>query len=364
MAGLNIENPAAAKETSNDNAAKTTFEEDLTLEYIDKRSVTITSALNYSNYRKVNMKVLGQRREVIGSCVRSCQILSSNANEVNKYFPALIGVSPNNEDYMNRVKGWLSNIHFVVSDKDVSLDTSFRYDHKSDYLAIRKKEDAIEEEFNKVDRSNIDALAAAVKAKTDAICALEATKWQYGMPLNVEQYLIYRHCLLYGDVAKDPALINKANFNIRFYIKDEALEQKRKEKTIQEKNIAMRNFVELSSNDKKFDAVYIAISVLNGNSVGNALMAEKTAKQDVVMNFVNDNPAKFNKIYNDKKIMMKSFIETLIARGELIRSDFNQQIATADGTFIGSNMNDAIAWFENPNNAAERTKFENKLKLA
>ena len=56
-------------------------------EYIDKRSVTISLVHNYSNYRRVNMKVLGQRKETIGSSVRSCQILSSNAEEVNAYFP-------------------------------------------------------------------------------------------------------------------------------------------------------------------------------------------------------------------------------------------------------------------------------------
>ena len=80
------------------------------------------------------------------------------------------------------------------------------------------------------------------------------------------------------------------------------------------------------------------------------------------MDYVNANPDKFNKLVNDKHIQIKSFIETLIVRGELIRSEFNQQISTADGTFIGSNMNEAIAWFENPDNKDIRSAYENKLK--
>ena len=60
---------------------------------------------------------------------------------------------------------------------------------------------------------------------------------------------------------------------------------------------------------------------------------------------------------------MKAFVETLIMRGELVRSEYNQQISTADGTFIGSNMNEAVAYFNNPNNTAAKSAFENKIKL-
>ena len=80
------------------------------------------------------------------------------------------------------------------------------------------------------------------------------------------------------------------------------------------------------------------------------------------MDFVNTNPDKFNKLIADKHIQMKAFIETCIIRGELVRSDFNQQISTPDGTFIGANMNEAIAWFENDANKAIRSALESKIK--
>lgn len=120
-------------------ASAETFEEDLNKEYVDKRTVTISLVHNYSNYRKVNMKVLGQRKETIGSSITSCRVLSSNRGEVEAYFPALIGLSPNNPDFITRVKGWLSNIQFIVNDNDKSLDISFVYNKKSDYLDFKKK---------------------------------------------------------------------------------------------------------------------------------------------------------------------------------------------------------------------------------
>lgn len=340
----------------------TTFNDDLTAPYTDKRSVTISLVHNYSNYRKVNMKVLGQRRETIGSCVRSCQVLSSNNEEVNAYFPALIGISPNNPDYITRVKAWLSNIQFAINENDVSLNISFYYNHKSDYLDIKKKEDAINAEYDKVDRSNTSAIKDALKKKIDALNALESTKYKFGHPENIENYLIYRHCLLYKEVAKDTALIN-SDPNIRFYIKDEAREQERQKKLTQERSLAMRNYVELCSSEIKFDAVFVAVSIIRNDNLAEALLKEKTIKQNIIMDFVNTNPDKFNKLVTDKHIQIKAFIETLISRGELVRSDYNQQISMPDGTFIGSNMNEAIAWFENDANKAVRTALESKLKL-
>ena len=356
--------PQAGK-TVAQQAAETADKEkrELEQEYVDNRKVTISLVHNYSNYRRVNMKVLGQRKEVIGSSVRSGQILSSNADEVAAYFPALVGLSPNNPEFITRVKAWLSNIQFVINENDVSLDTSFVYKHKKDYLMIKKQEDAINDAYDKVDRSNIGAIKEALKKKIDALNTLESSKYQYGHPVHLEEYLMYRHCLLYKEVAKDTALIN-SDSSIRFYIKDEAKEQERQKKLVQERSTAMRNFVELSASDNKFDAVYLAIAIMRNDNLAEALLKDKSVRQSIVMNFVNDSPDKFNKLVNDKNITTKAFIETLIIRGELVRSEFNQQISTADGTFIGSNMNEAVAWFENPDNKATRTAFENKLKLS
>ena len=339
------------------------FKEDMSLPYTDKRTVIISLVHNYSNYRKANMKVLGQRKETIGSCIRSSQVLSSNAKEVDAYFPALIGLSPSNPDYIARVKAWLNNIQFTISDNDVTLNTSFVYNHKSDWVEIQKKEDAINAEFDKVDRSNTSAIKDALKKKIDALNTLESTKYQFGHPENIEEYLMYRHCLLYKEVAKDTALIN-SDASIRFYIKDEAREQERQKKLTQERSAAMRNFVELSASDSKFDAVFVAVSILRNDNLSEAMLKDKSVKQSIVMDFVNTNPDKFNKLVSDKHIQIKAFIETLITRGELVRSEFNQQISMPDGTFVGSNMNEAIAWFENENNKAVRTALENKLKLS
>ena len=339
-----------------------THDESLDKEYIDKRTITISLVHNYSNYRKVNMKVLGQRKETIGSSVSSCRVLASHKGEVEAYFPALIGLSPNNPDFITRVKAWLSNIQFVINEEDKSLNISFIWNKKSDYLEFKAKEDEIDEEYSRIDRANISAIKEAVKRRVEALDTLESLKYQYGHPQNLEEYLMYRHCLLYRDVAKDIALIN-SDPNLRFYIKDEAKEAEKQKKLTEEKMKAMRNFIELNASPSKFNAVFIAMVASRNENVSEALLKDNNEKTTMLMDYVNTAPDKFNKIFGDKNVVTKAFIETLIVRGELVRAEFNQQISTADGTFIGSNMNEAVAYFNNPNNKDIKAVYENKLKL-
>lgn len=356
----NNTNASGAKENSSTAQVKT-VDNDMQ-EYIDSRRIVISPVKNYSNYRRVNIAALGPKKEVIGSSIRSSQILASNAKELEAYFPSIVGLSPNNPDFVTAVKTWLSNIQIIVNDSNLELNISFIYKAKKYYDSIKEKEDAINREYEKVDRSNIASLKKALNRKIESLNTLESSKCEYGRPENVVEYLIYRHCLLYNDVAKDIAVIN-SDPTIRFYIKDEAKEAEKTKKLIIQKTKAMKNFVELGNSRTKFNSIYVAICVYNGYDLSQYLSKEDSEKDAIVMDFVNNNPDKFNKFIEDKHTALKADIETLIAAGELRRSDFNQQIALPDGTFVGANMNDAIAWFENPDNKEVRTVLENKLKL-
>lgn len=337
-------------------------DKDLDKEYLDERYVTISLVQNYSAYRKANITVLGNVKGRIGSSIYSCRTLSANKGEVEAYFPSLIGYSPNNPEFVTRVQAWLSNIDVLVDDSDKRLNISFRYNKKSDYLAIKKQEDKINAEYDKVDRTNISAIKEAVKVKIAALNKLESTKYKYGSPENIEEYLIYRHCLLYKEVAKDMALIN-SDSTLRFYIKDEAKEAAKKNKLVKERLKAMQKFIELKASDNKFNSVFAVISAANSRNLIEELNKTDLEKTAIVMDFINNNPIKFNKLVEDKNITIKALIETLITHGELVRSEYNQQISTADGTFIGSNVKEAVAWFNNPDNKDFVTAMENKIKL-
>lgn len=341
---------------------KAAKEAELNSPYTDKRTVTIAPVQQFSAYRRANIKSMPPRRNIIGSSISSTRILSSNKDEVEKYFPQIIGISPNNPEFVTRVKAYLSNISFNVQDAGSTLNISFTYDKKKNYLTIKEKEEKINSKRESVARNNTAAIKEAVKVWTQEINDLESEKAKYGHPDNIEEYLLYRHCLLYRDVAKDISLIN-SDSSLRFYIRDENKEAERAKRLVDERRKAMRNFLALESSDKKRNAVFIQMTVNNGGNIAEAMMKTPDQQVSALMTYLNDSPDKFNDLFEDKNVEMKSFIEALIARGELIRPEYNQQISTADGTFIGSNMNEAVAYFNNPTNKPVLEAMQNKYKL-
>ena len=336
-------------------------QENLDDEYNDIRSVTISLVKNYSMYRKANDKVLPKRKDFIGSSVSSSRILASNKKEVEAYFPNLVGVAANEMSFITRVKKYLNNISVSVDELGRTFDISFHYNHKRDYYRIKAEEDKIEAEYQKVNRQNIKELKDALKLKITKLNALESTKHEYGYPLNVEEYLMYRHCLLYRDVAKDVALIN-SDQSIRFYFKDDQKENEKRRKYRMEVNKAKANYVACLADNTLFDAIYVQYCVMNNLPVISSLAEDRLEREIKLDKFSSDEPVKFNRIFNNKDAKLIATIETLIARGELIRSQYNQNITTPDGDFIGANIGEAVAYFKNPENTSIVNAYYSKLK--
>lgn len=336
-------------------------QEELDKPFTYKRSITVSLIQNYSLYRKANDKVLPKKRDYIGSSIRSSQVLASNRAEVEAYFPQLLGISVNNENFVTRLKQYLNNIQVPVNELGVTFDCSFRFNHKRDYFAFKAREEEIEMAYKKANKQSTKALRAALAIKINDLNNLESEQYAVGSPVNITDYILYRHCLLYRDIAKDTALINCDPF-VRFYLKDDAKDKERQQKLRQEINNAKRNYIEVIGDDEVFDAVYIQYCVVAGLPIVNSLLSEKIDKENQLDKFSTSEPVKFNSIVKDKDLRIKSIIELLIARGEFVRSQFNQNITTQDGEFIGANMKEAIAWAKNPENENVLAAFKNKLK--
>lgn len=336
-------------------------QEELDKPFTYKRSITVSLIQNYSLYRKANDKVLPKKRDYIGSSIRSSQVLASNRAEVEAYFPQLLGISVNNENFVTRLKQYLNNIQVPVNELGVTFDCSFRFNHKRDYFAFKAREEEIEMVYKKSNKQSTKDLRAALAIKINDLNNLESEQYAVGSPVNITDYILYRHCLLYRDIAKDTALINCDPF-VRFYLKDDAKDKERQQKLRQEINNAKRNYIEVIGDDEMFDAVYIQYCVVAGLPIVNSLLSERMDKESQLDKFSTSEPIKFNSIVKDRDLRIKSLIELLIARGEFVRSQFNQNITTQDGEFIGANMKEAIAWAKNPENENVLAAFKNKLK--
>lgn len=329
--------------------------------YINERSITIALVTDYSLYRKVNDKTLPKRVDYIGSSFKSSRVLAANKGEIEAYFPNILGIAPNNPQFITRVKQYLNNIMIKVDSLGKTFNNSFHYYHKKDYYRFKAAEDAINAEFNKANRSNLISLRKALTEKIDRLNALESEQYKYGYPIDIEDYLMYRHCLLYNDIAKDMTFIN-VDSNVRFYFKDNVEESKRAAKAHQELIKARANFVSCISNAELFEAVYIQYCLHNNLPVMPSLAEERIMQEEKLDKFSTNEPVVFNRIFANKDITTMALIEKLIARGELIRLEHNQNITTPTGEMIGANIKEAIAWFKNPDNVSAVNAYKTKLQ--
>lgn len=330
--------------------------------YVDKKTITISLVNNYSYFRRANDKTMEKRNEFIGSSVHSSQILSSSKGEVEAYFPSLIGISVSDPKFVQGVKEWLNNIQVRIDELGKELDVTFIYNSKNDYYKIAAEEEAIENRFKLVNRNNLKELKIALERKIKELNTLESTKYLVGRPQNVADYLLYRHCLLYKDIAKDVALIN-SDRNIRFYFRDNKKEEELQIKLRNEINTAKRNYVMLCGNDEMFENVYIQYCIHSNLAVTPALQESRLIKENNLDKFSSSEPAKFNRICNDKDLAIKSNIERLIAVGIFNKHPHSQNIVSAEGDFIGANMKEAVDYFKNPANSNIIDGYLTKLRF-
>ena len=351
-------------ENENDNIKITQpspVEDDMDKPYYDARTITIALVRNYSLFRRANEKVIPKKTDYIGSSITSSRMLCANKGELEAYMPNIIGLAPNNENFITRVKQYFNNIQIPVSELNKTFDIGFHYNTKRDYYTFKKREDDINEEYESVNRQNLSLLKEALKNKINKLNALESEKYAYGYPNNVEEYLMYRHCLLYNDIAKDIAFIN-SDKSIRFYFKDDKKEAEKAAKHRYEINKAKANYLSCLNDDELFNAVFIGYCVANTLPIASSLKLDRIEQENRLDKFSSEEPSKFNKIFSNKDVKLIGVIETLIAKGELIRYANNQNILTPSGEFIGANMSEAVAWFNNPDNNGAVSTFYDKLK--
>jgi hypothetical protein len=334
------------------------------LPYLENRIIRIALATDIeikSVYRQVNSKVINDRHDNIGSSITSTNMLMSNGEEVASYFPNILGLAANHPDFTQRVKAWFSNISVRVEGDGKDFNCSFNWNKKSDYNAFKNEEDEIEEAYLSADKSNPKLLKDAIIKKVEALHVLESKRYKFGRPVNIADYLIYRHCLLYKDVAKDISVISFSP-NCRFYIRDEARENARAAKHQLSIVKAKRNYLEIYDNTEKFNQIFVCYCALSNFDILTYLNLDNPVKQKMLDEFSVKEPDKFNNLFLDKNIKLRAMIETAIAKGELLRSPNNQNILTNNGDYIGANMKEAIVYFMNPNNADFMKTLEIKLK--
>lgn len=160
-------------------------------------------------------------------------------------------------------------------------------------------------------------------------------------PINVFEWLLYKYCLKYPQVANDMSLVGMST-KIRFYLfkESEARQAALDVKKLKDKAILLRFKMEEDTEAMQ------SVIILSGNPLPKAIHEQ----QLLLSQIAESDPAKFVALGKDKDLLEKAFVERLIRAGLMIRP-LNSTLVIYDNNQIGNNLNEAKEWLKQPQNS-------------
>jgi hypothetical protein len=345
-----------------------------------------------SSYAHANRKHLIEEFRTIGSSNSAVNTIISNAGEQKAIMEQVLGLSSKSQDWDKTLKSYWHGFREEVPMDGKVLNLGFIYDiddpsrkefvnsinshieNKDDKLTtdqdlvdyienrLLKVHDTFNKSIKSLDKygSNRDreaAQTAAYKAKWDSISMIEGERHKVGRPIEAFDFILYRYCLNYKDVANEFALINKSA-NIRLYLYSEVEGNKEKERIQKANTNRYEKYLELVKDIEKAENVLYALgkgSTIPKNDVDKLLMLDEESKLQTEL---------FMTIANDPQVKLKGEIEKLIVFNILNRFPGSQIIV--DGTdpskTIGNTMEEAISYFSNVSNKALVSEYRQRYK--
>lgn len=322
------------------------------------RKVSIQWKINNSAFRTVNMKTLVGVNRKIGSSRSGVNKMLANSAEQEAIMPNILGADPKSPsaNWNKLLADYWNSLSIDIPYGGKELETGWVFNFYNP-----KKESAIEKLSDKVKSvKDSDSLAKHVMSKIP-----EEQKYLYGDPISPQDYMLWRYCLVYRDVANDFEDVDKSG-HIRFYLIEEGqLEIKRKAKFVTKK-ISMEEFIKLADDsDKVENILYIAISDGKVPRPDNSLTAlDDTDKLMKLEALQSEEPDYFVSLCKDKHLTTKALIEKYVFFN-IFRKLPNTSIivdATDPGIVIGNSIDEAISFVTNEVNSNAMKEYSARYK--
>lgn len=343
-----------------------------------QRNVTLNWLLNPTAFEVINKDSLVALTRPLGTAVNPVNKMLARSEEMEMLLPDILGTSPNSNsgNWQAAVSNYWHNFGLEVSASGKRFDTSLTFD-----LFDIRRQKYIDEliarlGLNKVkkDEAGVETPIYSAEEKLEAFAdhvmteIPEEIKYRYCHPVNVEDYLAWRYCLLSSSVGNDPEVMVKPGTDgelkstrIQFYLVDDATiaKQKADSQKIRNKAVTLLSKVITEKDSSKIDNILIS-----ANKVGdlNELKAlTKDDKQGLLFDLSTNSPKEFIQVVEDKtleavaevkKFIMASFIRQL--------PNSSIHVDASDATkVLGNSVGEVVSYLAAPVNAA----YTNELRL-
>jgi len=345
------------------------------------KKINIFWKIKSNPFAKRNKDVLFENERKIGSSQSGVAKMITCEDEMKVLMPEILSLSSSSPLWDDRLKYYWDSLSYPVGDGGKELEIGYVYDLASDRTnrnlklfneqleekdQLKTEEDVLEYFENK-ERDLINAYSDAILAlakiseserqkeekiaynnRYDGLVSLEKNKYKFGKPIEVGDYLIYRYCLGYRDVANDIKYITKSP-SIRFYLySDNQIKEDRK-RYRKVKEQAMRLYLGLVSNQEDVENV---LYVLGKGDLIKKSGTTETDKQELLEKEYLNNMEHFIKVASDSNIKQKGRIEKLVSGGVLKRLA-NTEVVVDSGDascVLGNNLNEAVSYLANDKN--------------
>ena len=323
-----------------------------------ERKVRIEWRNNPSSFEIKNKDVFKTDFLRLGSAIRPINELLSRSEELRVLLPAILGVSPIDPTWQERVTTYLHDFLLEIPRYGLVFDISYTFDMGDPAY-----------------RDNIERLKATIKelpkdskelekVLLDKIKKLDEEElYQYVRFYNVEDYINWRYCRLSSKVANKVEDIDKS-VNIQFYLTSDTERKALKAKLVKVRTKALTECTKLINGDDK--AMVDAIVVASGKVTSYAEFVDMSDddKSTILFELCDENPKVFLDLIADKNISQKSKIKIYIWMN-LIKQLPNSEIIVDAGNpeiIIGNNVSEAVTYFSNELNKAHVSEIEAKYR--
>ncbi|PHS35723.1 MAG: hypothetical protein COA82_03670 [Alkaliphilus sp.] len=285
----------------------------------------------------------------------------TNAEE-RQLLPDIIGDDPKNTTWTKNTKLYWTDLTKVIPYSETGYEIEIGMEY-------RDKEGA---ELAERERVNQRAATSTALKEGRQHVEIFTVRLAHGSPINIEDYIIYRYCLVYNKCANSPAEIYNST-RILFYLYSKSNKKAIEKAKHGVKLRSMSLYLELAKEPKKVSNIlYImkdSIRLFNSTIKDQDDILEKVTASDreiTLSKLAEAYPNDFIAAATDTDLGIKAFLERAIEGQELKRIVNTDTVIYGDNTRIGTTVNEAITWLRAAENKDAvlgiKTRLENFQK--
>lgn len=323
------------------------------------RKVIILKKNKANSYQMVNVKVIDANAnpEIIGTSIGAVNAMTSCGEEMKMVMREILGLSPDSPDWDKELKRFWNDVCEYVYGIGKNLEIGFSYDISNPSKQIYIKGDSDKKIVGLPKSITTDELLAEYCEKKirEPKSNFYKEMWKYATPLNTEDYLLYRYCQGYRDVANEHNNVNTQS-HIRFYIFDEEIANA---VVVNDAKIKREVTTTLSGLYGKPDELLDVLYAFGSPSVDQ----DETQQYIAIDKIATDTPVEFLATAKDKNLQNKAMILKYVKAGLLTKEPLTNHILdSASRDSLGKDIDETLLWFKTSTNGGAVEEYAKRFK--